>query len=556
MSVAEFSRSPEPNNAATKLAFIRASDRGNSLWELDLPAGTPRMVERKEQARRLFDWSPDDRYLLLKDFDSDETLMLYDSVAGSLRPTKPGPSSKGKDVTWLATAGQVAWLSPNRFAYVGNDGGNAKLRLANLDGTEKGLLSVSPPRARDLLARMTPQKLALVSNRELWSFDVSNSQATQITTNLSQDYLWLRYSEESNAFLYCSEDDSDWRHLYRLDLSAARDRKVTQLTFGPEHTYNGQWIERGKGFVYVASLTNHFHLAVRTQDPALSTNLFSGGYLYGYRVAADGNRIYAVASLGPEPCGTWEYDIAARRLRCLVPGAEPFKVSKIIPAVEAWAKSFDGLSIPYYRREPKDFRPDLKYPLVIAIPHRDGMFDWSWEKYSQFLANIGIIHLSANVRGSDGYGRTYRENQRDQADKDVLAVRKAALRTGNVDEKRIFLMAHSSGGEIVTKLALEHPELWAGVILFGPSLTIPPKKPASLPHYFIFMGENDAGVSRAREFENWAHTNGVQVTMWYDQRAAHFITDVNLDKKLGLALSELIFGRKYSASATGRSQTD
>ncbi len=544
MSVAEFSRSPEPNHGVTKLAYIRQTGRGNALWELDLVAGGTRLLPRKEQARRLFDWSSDDRHLLLRDFDSNETLTLYDASAGSFRPAMKAKATNGQQVSWLATAGQVAWVSTNAFVYAGNANGSAELRVAELNGKERNLMTVSPPRARDLIRRVSDTEIAFVSNRELWSYNLETSKPTQLTTNLSRDYLWLNYSRENNAFLFCSEDDSEWRHLYRLDLGPGGARKLTQLTFGPEHTYNGQWIQGGRGFAYVGSLTNHFYLAVRTADGETSTNLFWGGYLYGYKAADDGNRIFAVASPGYEPCGTWEYNIAERRLRCLVPGAEPFKVSKNIPATELWVESFDGLRIPCYQLEPRNFEQGRKYPLVIAVPHRDGMFDWAWSKYPQFLANIGVMHLAVNVRGSDGYGKDFRENHPELADQDILAVRKAALRSGNVDEKRIFLMAHSSGGEIVRKLAREHPEMWAGVILVNPALSVPGDKPGRLPRHLIFTGENDARdnvAARAHEFEEWARANGVPVTMVYDQSTSHFIVSISVDKRMGLKMAEFIF---------------
>ena len=559
MSVREFSRSPEPNHAGTKLAYIRASDQGNALWELDLIQGRTRMLPRKEQARRLFDWSPDDRYLLLRDFDSDETLTMYDANEGSFRPAMLVKTPKGGQVAWLATAGQVAWVGTNGFAYVGNQDGTAELRVATLDGQERKLTTVSPPRARDLLVRMSETELAFLSSRELWSFNLATSRATQLTTNLSQDYLWLNYSKENGAFLYCCDDDSEWRHLYRLDLGPGGLRKPAPLTSGPEHTYNGQWIQGGKGFAYVGSLTNHFYLAVRTASAEANTNLFLGGYVHGYKVAADGNRVFAVASVGSEPCGTWEYDIAARHLRCLVPGTDPFKVSQIIPATEHWVKSFDGVKVPCYRLEPRNFNPGKKYPLVIAVPHRDGMFDWAWGKYPQFLANIGVQHLAVNVRGSDGYGRGFRQNHPELADRDVLAVREAAVRGGNVDEKRIFLMAHSSGGEIVTKLAAEHPNMWAGVILVNPVLSVPNEKPGKLPRHLIFTGENDSKnnvAARAHEFEKWARTNGVPVTMIYDENTSHFIVDINVDKRMGVEIAEFIFQQKYGEATTERHRSN
>src|ERR1043165_550139 len=262
MTVGEFSRSPEPNHRLTKLAYIRATEGGNAVWELDLLKGTTSVLPRKEKARRLFDWSPDDRHLLLRDLDDDGSLTLYDSTEGTFRRALPQNSVNKEQVGWLYTAGQVAWLTTNNYAYIANEGGVAKLRIATLDGNQKTLRTVSKPAGRELLAGMSDQKLAFVDNGEVWSFDVATSEATQITTNLNRQYLWLRYARENGAFLYCSEDESEWRHLFRLDIRPSKLEK-TQLTFGAEHTYNGQWIQKRRGFAYVGSLTNHFYLAVR-----------------------------------------------------------------------------------------------------------------------------------------------------------------------------------------------------------------------------------------------------------------------------------------------------
>ena len=319
MSVGEFSSSPVPNHAVSRLAYIRAGAQGNALWEMDLPVGRARRLARPEQALRLFDWSADDRYLLLRDLDNDDVLTLYDASEGSFRPAMPVENPEGRRVRWASNAGQVTWLGPNAFAYVANRDATPELRVATLDGQEKRLATVSRRRAQHLLPRLSEAEFGFVSEQELWSFNLAAGQASQLTTNLSKDYLWLNYSKENEAFLYCSEDDSEWRHLYRLDHGPQGWRKLTQLTFGPEHTYNGQWIQGGTGFAYVGNLTNHFYLAVRPSEAQRGTNLFWGGYVNSYKVAEDGNRIFAVASVGPEPSGLWEY--RHRHPQAALPGA-------------------------------------------------------------------------------------------------------------------------------------------------------------------------------------------------------------------------------------------
>lgn len=545
MSIGQFYRSPEPNHALTKLAYIRSMEGGSALWEADLPQGARRVLPREVEARRLFGWSPDDRYLMLRDFGAKqkEWLQLYDGRDGSFRRATIENNPQ---------VGQATWLDARRFVYIAKAGDAAELRLVVLDHEHKALRKIPIPGSRDLVAQVSDQTVAYAENHEIWFLDIVTAEATQMTTNVSQEFLWLDYSREKDEFLYCSDDESDWRHLFRLGRSGDKYGKRTQLTFGPEHTYNGQWIQNGKGYAYVGNLTNRFYLAVRSSDPSASTNLFYGGYVVGYRVSADGSKIYATASVGAEPNGIWEYDIATRRLNCIVPGIErPFATSKILPTVERWEKSFDGLEIPYYLLEPRNLRHDRKYPLVISIPHAEGQFDESWEKYAQYLANIGVYHVAVNPRGSDGYGKTFGENHPEFADKDVLAVRKAVLADRTIDKDRVFLLAHSSGGVLVNKLAAEHLDLWAGLILIGAEVPRPAAKPRNMPRYLVFMGEKDAKdlVQRAREFEAWGRTNGVHLTSLYDKNTLHHITDVNVDKRIGFALAEFIFNPKRLAEA-------
>jgi dienelactone hydrolase len=545
MSIGEFYRSPEPNNGLTRLAYIRSMEGGSALCEVDLPQGGGQVLRSRPETRRLFGWSPDDRYLMFKDFGAKqiEWLQLYDSTDGSFRRATKETNPQ---------VGQAAWLDAKLFAYIGKPSHSAELRLVSLDESHTMLGKISTPGPRDLIAQISRRKLAYPDKGQIWIIDTVSMEAAQLTTNTSKEFLWLNYSKENEEFLYCSDDDSDWRHLFRLRKTPGAFEKLTQLTFGPEHSYNGQWIQEGTGFAYVGNLTNHFYLAVRPKDSRLSTNLFFGGYIVGYRVSADGGKIYSAASIGAEPNGIWEYDIATTTLRCVVSGTNvPFTISRIIPAIEQWTKSFDGLSIPYYALEPRNLKPDRKHPLVISIPHEEGQFDQSWEKYAQYLANIGVFHMAVNTRGSDGYGKTFKENHPEDADKDILAVLKAALRNRNIDNKRVFLMAHSSGGQLVQKLATEHPDLWEGVILFGPGLSVPEHKPERLPRCFVFMGEKDSKglVEKAREFEKWGRANGFQVKILYDQNTFHHITDVNVDRRIGAELAEFIFRKKFAADS-------
>lgn len=61
------------------------------------------------------------------------------------------------------------------------------------------------------------------------------------------------------------------------------------------------------------------------------------------------------------------------------------------------------------------------------------------------------------------YGSTPREHHA------VLASLRQALRHFSIDTDRVFLSGHSLGGDAAWDVALAHPDLWAGVVMVGPT---------------------------------------------------------------------------------------
>ena len=536
MSVGECYRSPEPNHQLTELAYMKSMDRGRGVVLVDLAGGSRQAIPLKAEARFLFSWSLDDRYLLLKDAPNyNEQLLLYDAAGPSFQPAT-------KEKCFYVE--QAAWVGTNRFAYISKQGNSAEVRLVTPGQAHRILRAFPDPSKTDWLAAWSDGRLAFLQNGQIWAQAPEADAAEQLTTNLWPQHLWLNYASKTGQLLFCSNDDSDWRHLFKMDTTPGNQGKVTQLTFGPDHSYNGQWIQGGAGFTYVGNISNHFYLAVRPADPKLSTNLFVGGHVVGYRTAVDGNTLFAAAALGMEPTGIWRYDIDKRALKCVAPGTNrPFAKAQVLAARQCWTESYDHLKVPYYLIEPRAIDARSSYPLVLAVPPESGQFVQAWEKYGQCLANIGAFYAAVNPRGSDGYGKQFRQNDPEEAWRDILAVRQQLLHMPNIDRKRCFLLTWSNGSQAVNKAVQAHPRSWAGVILLSGVAPSSEMRQRSLPPYFIFMGGMDRRGFRplAENFKEWADTNGGDVTLMLDPKTTHIITDVNVDRRIGFALADFIF---------------
>jgi dipeptidyl aminopeptidase/acylaminoacyl peptidase len=536
MSVGELYRSPEPSVSGQKIAYMQSDEKGRAMFTLDMASRRSTKVPDRYEIVRLYGWSPDDRYLLFKDLhNKKEWLNVHDFVRNTNALAAKDQSTR---------VDQAIWASSNELAFISMDAGEAELRLGPLGSNGSALESFDSPGTMDYLLPMSSRSLAWIKEREIWSIDLTTSNRTQLTSGASPQYLWLTYCQSNKEFLYCSKDASDWRHLYRLKADDGNSPRPVQLTFGDEQTYNGQWIENGDGYAFVGNRSNNFYLAIRTRDTRQNTNLFWSGNVIGYRVLNQGEKIYAAASLGPEPPGIWEYDVKNCALSSIVPGTNaPFHLSAIISQKSAFTPSFDGLRIPYYIIPPRGLTEGIKYPAVIGIPPEGGQFMRAWEKYPQFIANIGAFHIGVNPRGSDGYGTSYKRNHREDSHKDVYAVYNEIIKSPQIDRKRIFLMAYSNASEDANLLARTYPDLWAGVIIISGAMPEYPFTSRKNPNYLIFMGEQDSPrmLKHARDFEKWSKTNTFKATFVYDKNTAHHISDIEVDKRLGKEIAKFIY---------------
>ena len=554
MSLGELYRGPEVNDAETDLYFTRSTAGGRAIFRVDLDAGTLERFPHTNEVLRIFGISPDNRHFIFRDLvRTRERLVIYDFKRQLFEPVK---ENRG-------IGSEVVWLSSNKFAFVYKANNQLPICSVTISNGEQIAKCFSNRLAVVGLLAMSENKLGYVQRRNIWSMDLTSGTPTQLsrllkgafTTDrphrklLPSDFMWLTYSRDNGEFLFCSSDESNWRHLFRFDPAVGDGNEVRQLTYDEDHSYNGKWVQRSKGIAYIGNWTNHFHLAVRTEESVANTNLFLGGHVYGFTVSANGERLYAAASEGIEPPGVWQYDISRRILRCVIPGINtPFVASAVLPREEHWIESFDDLKVPFLLIKPKDLDRRRKYPVIIATPPDGNQFYQAWENYSQFFGNIGVFHIAVNHRGIDGYGNRYRAITPQQAYRDIMAVRTYILKAyPSIDASRIFLMGYSGGSAVVKRLAQEHSKLWEGVIIISGSPAHLQVTEKNVPRCFLFMGLRDspALLQEAKEFEQWGKEHAPANRVLYGPRTGHVITDTNVDKALALALAEFIFNRSY-----------
>jgi dipeptidyl aminopeptidase/acylaminoacyl peptidase len=134
----------------------------------------------------------------------------------------------------------------------------------------------------------------------------------------------------------------------------------------------------------------------------------------------------------------------------------------------------DGFSLPSYLTLPLD-GPGRNLPMVLYVHGGPWTRDtWGYDGDVQWLANRGYAVLQVNYRGSDGFGKKFKNAAMKQFARsmhtDLVDAVQWAVKTGVADPKRVAIMGDSYGGYATLVGMTFSPEVFAcGIDMFGPS---------------------------------------------------------------------------------------
>lgn len=137
-------------------------------------------------------------------------------------------------------------------------------------------------------------------------------------------------------------------------------------------------------------------------------------------------------------------------------------------------ESFDGLRVPYFRYLPHQHSDKAGYPAILIIHGGpEAQIRPKFDPVIQCFLAAGFAIITPNIRGSEGYGKTYidLDNVEKRLDS-ILDIKHLALHIKQTDStingNRLVIYGASYGGFAVLSAMTEHPNLWkAGVDIVG-----------------------------------------------------------------------------------------
>lgn len=148
--------------------------------------------------------------------------------------------------------------------------------------------------------------------------------------------------------------------------------------------------------------------------------------------------------------------------------------TKFVTADLVRFESFDGREVPAFVFKPKGIAAGKKVPVVIDIHGGpEGQYRPFFSGIDQFLvAEGGMAVIHPNVRGSDGYGKTYLKLDnaalREDSVRDIGGLLDWIAKQPDLDSERVAVMGASYGGYMVLASLVHHGErIRAGVDIVG-----------------------------------------------------------------------------------------
>jgi acetyl esterase/lipase len=515
-----------------------------------LPGNTPQQT---------FTWSPDGRYLPIKTEGKH-----YQRAPGGadLKPQRLFVYDRDKEKLIPITAQEMVignyalWLDKDTFIYSASILRGPKLLpkayRASLDNGVLHHQEVKLPTpvleaisgTRKLAAACKPTALFFCEGDSVELFDLNSGSVSRVAALSDGSFTgfnWLNWSPDSQRLLFCATKAGNiYRNLFAYDAGQA---SVTRLS--TVHTYNGQWLQGGQGYAFVANSNGNFSLCVHDGTASTEVNLFTSGYVDRYVASLDRDSVVAIATTNGEPRGLWRYDLATRALTCLEPGSRlPFKHSKISEARSLSVQSADGIGIPLYLFLPTDQDSTNKHPLVAYIPPRTGPAHRGYELRPQLMANLGFYYAGINYRGCDGYGRLYSEHwDEEKAAEDVFRAIRQLAQQPDIDPERVFAVSASAGSSVLQRFLRKFPGTVRAAAFLEPVAWQPDDliEARPLPQLFVSIGRNDSRLGFVQTLQKWTRAHKVPAEFLYIPDYAHFTHDIPKRMAEERALAEFFF---------------
>lgn len=382
-------------------------------------------------------------------------LYRYDLADGKVTLLTDG-KARNSGGTWANGGGRFAYTSTRRngkdtdlYVITPATPSSDKLML-QLSGGGWRVSDWSPDNATFLLTEYVS-----INESHLWSFDLQSSLLERVTPKTGEKISWTgaSFAKDGRSLFVTSDQGSEFQRLCRYDLAS---HQLTPLT--PNLKWDVESFDLSPDGKTLAFVSNEdgvsvLHLLDAKSGRELRTPKLPLGVITGLEWHENNRDLGFTLSSARSPADVYSLDVRKGTLeRWTESETGGLNAQTFIEPELIKLKSFDGLDISAFVYRPDARKFPGKRPAIISIhggPESQSRPIFQ-ARNNYYLNELGVALVVPNVRGSDGYGKTFLtlDNgfKREDSVKDIGAVIDWIRKDAALDGERIAVMGGSYGG--------------------------------------------------------------------------------------------------------------
>jgi len=412
-----------------------------------------------------------DRFVFTKDTGGDEYFQGYLSglTGGETVFTEPG--TRNQSLVFSKDGRTLAWARVGRgdpdydiVTMTVGDPGSRKTVFQATGATSP--VAWSPDGRTLLLARYLSATAS-----QLYLLDLPTGKLRQVKpSKMDISYGDAQFTPDGLSLLLTTDQGSDFKRLVQMDVESGVITPVspTDLAWDIE-TFDLS----PDGRILAYSVNEGGRSRVVVQDlktrRALPQPQLPVGVLAALKFSPDGQSLAIGLNAATSPADVWVFRPEGGDLvRWTYSEAGGLDLKALSEPTLATFKSFDGLTVPAWVYRPAKING--RAPVIIDIHGGpEGQDRPGFNTRRQYwAAELGAVTIAPNVRGSDGYGKTYIKldngPKRQDSVKDIGALLDWIATQPDLDKDRVVVYGGSYGGFMVLASLAAYSDRLAGAV--------------------------------------------------------------------------------------------
>lgn len=376
------------------------------VWRLDAPMGFPTQLTGGEETTSIAGISPDGATLFLsRDRDGEENPGLYLESAdgGPLTVIQHAPhvqtfldlvADDGKSVLYRSNDRR-----PDQFVLYRYDLATKKSEIVF---DEEGLWSARDERKGQLLL----EKSVGSNMAEVYLYDLAEKKLTPLLGRGEREDYVASFGALDGEVLVLTPKLGEFRTLYSLVAG-----KLSPITGALDADVSGFSIDRARArILYTVNergYTKAFALDAKTKKPIALPKLPAADHVRFGTTSRDGRFTTLSIDPGTSPAESYVVDWRRGSLeRWHKPSAPELDTSQFARVKLEQYPARDGTPIPMFVRRPAACAAPC--PVIVAFHGGpEGQAIAGFNARAELFVEAGFVYVEPNVRGSDGYGKTW-----------------------------------------------------------------------------------------------------------------------------------------------------